>query len=364
MSSVYHFFNAPTTHHVPKFIRAFNEFHKRTNSKGLFVIFNFSGKFQQQYQELESELGLKFIRIKSKKDLFLFFVKHYAKAGSVFILHGNYQPFFISNLLLPFKKNRVLWANWGSGLNTLHKSRIKLAIYTLVKRILYNRLDGINTLMTPDAEDLKRRVGYKKEIFVIPYYSGAPLPDPSLVNRYFTDDKINILIGNHAGANNNHIKWLKILEKFKEENIRIIIFAGYGKSDKEYVDEFNRYGRETYGDKYHVFDSLIDTDTYKAVLKSVDILIIDTVHQTGLAAINSVAFYGGNIYLRDGGKNESWMREKGMITFKTEDIVKETKLSGLLKITDQEKEINLGIILHHRKSSEDYKQRWYHFLYN
>lgn len=363
MTTIYHFFNAQTVHHVPKFIRSFNHFHRETQSSGVFVVFNFSEEYEPEYQKLESELRIEVMRVYSRFQMLTFFLKHSLNPGSTFILHGFNHPYFIASLFLPFRKNKVLWSNWGTGLNS--HNGLRGVVHNTARRILYSRLDRINTLMAPDAEYLRNELGFKKEIVINPYSNFGLYQDRELGNtkRYFVDDRINILIGNHAGKINNHVKWLAELRRFRDEHIRIIIFAGYFNEDKEYVDEFTRYGKELYGAKFHVFESLLDMNTYMSVMKSVDVLIIDSVYQVGLAAIHSAAFFGGNIYLANEGRNELWMQERGIVTFKTRDITSTRSVKELLRLSEDERRSNSEIIRVHWQA-DNYNQRWYDFLYD
>ena len=100
--TVYHFFNAKTTHHVPKFLKYFSYFHKETISKGCFVLFNFSPEYNKVYEKFERELRL--IYIDSKLKMLQIFLNHYFNDESIFVLHGFNRSYFLCNFLLPLKK--------------------------------------------------------------------------------------------------------------------------------------------------------------------------------------------------------------------------------------------------------------------
>ncbi len=361
MKTVYHLFDARKRHHTLRFIETFDSFHRETHSSAYYVLYNYDEKTGPQYRELSERLGVELITFNSGSHMLRLFLRHLFDPDSIFVLHGDCLWYYIFSFLLFFRKNKVLWVNWGSGLNP-HPG-VKGAAYDGVKRLLYGSLDGINTLMTPDAEVLTQKLRYRKRLTTYSYFSVDPQMDPDETAAYFNDNKINVLIGNHAGSYHNHIKWMKEFARFEDSDIRIIIFAGYKNSDKGYLDELDAYGEKHFGDMYCVFTSLLDLATYRAVMKSVDILVIDVQHQSGLGAIGWANFYGGNIYLRPGSANEAWMKERGIITFSTDDILTAENVNQLLRLTEAEKKANLEIVRRARGAVDENKRRWYDFLY-
>jgi len=361
MKTVYHFFRAKTEHHVPKYIKNFNYFHKKKGSKVKFVLFEYKKKYDIVYDQIELNENIKLIRLRSWGQVFLFFIKNFMNKEAIFILHGYNYSYFIINFLLPFKRNKVYWVCWGDGLNN-HRG-VKGVLFGIVKRLLYNSVGKINTLMTPDKESLVKKFHYNKTVVTIPYFNKTVQLNPDETNRYFDDKSVNILVGNNIAVYNRHVKWLEELRKFKNEDIRIIVFAGYGAAPDDYKQKVKGLGEEFFGNRFYFIDSLLDMETFKSVMKSVDVLIIDTAFQNGLGTINTCAFYGGNIFLAEGGSNEAWLKNRGMLSYSTRIIQNAQKISELLLLNSQQKDMNFRVICEHRKSVPEYEAKWYNFLY-
>lgn len=107
---------------------------------------------------------------------------------------------------------------------------------------------------------------------------------------------INVQIGNSATVSNNHIKVLKELEKYKNENIRIWLPLSYG--DREYAKKVIDFGQKIFGTKFIAMERYMPEKQYNELLKSMNVGIFDIDRQQALGNITSLLESGCKIFLK------------------------------------------------------------------
>lgn len=245
-------------------------------------------------------------------------IRLYYRKVNVFF-HGLDLSLFTVNYFLSciFPKKVVSWICWGSGLN--EHGGFKGQVYSFYKKRIYSSFVKINSLMSPDMESLKKiGISCDVKLSVIPYiddyFSVAKLDENLFYDNKF-DYIINffkkvgcfILIGNQSSKHHNHIKIIEQLLLIKNIKIYPVLLMSYPLNNESYVSEVEDFLNINFANNYLLLKDVVPREVYDFVLKNINCVIIDTEHQTGLAAIYSGIMSDATIFLRKEGKNSKWL---------------------------------------------------------
>ncbi len=333
---IIHFLPYKSKHHLKFKIEEFSKLNPLEGKK--FVLYGAKKKIP-----LNLALGLienEFVYCSNWFDIFKIFLRYgYSKKNSI-ILHGDSVGFLIFSIF-PFIRSKNKWVVWGSGM--YHKrDNLRRTIEFYLKRFLYNRLHRINCMLIGDAKILKDKFEvHLDKVFLIPY----KLRPHKIFSREEILIKIEnpvteILVGNQANKHHNHIQILKILSKFRDENIMIHLFLNYPKNE-EYVKEIIEEGTKIFNNKINFITEMLTPDEYLNVMKRIHVTIIDVDKQTGLAAIYKTIDYGGVVFLNKVGLNKEWLDYLGIKTKSVDDISSIESIEELNFLTLEERLYNI-----------------------
>jgi dTDP-N-acetylfucosamine:lipid II N-acetylfucosaminyltransferase len=241
------------------------------------------------------------------------FLKYSNNAQFVF-LHQNWFYDFVRLFFTPISiRKKYIWCVWGHDLYTNHgktegtKEYIKLFIRKfgdLLINIESRWYRGVGIGFKYDSLEIKKRFKNKLDIFMCPYPSGTKIKDIDSIimeqnNNNNNTKKIKIMVGHSAHQYLNHFDILKKLSAYKDENIMISLPLIYG--NEKYASEVEEYALELFGDKVEVLKERLDKHDYIRYLKSVDIAIMDQIHQTGLGNLNYFMYLGKKVFLNPKG---------------------------------------------------------------
>lgn len=331
-------------------------------TKPIFVLYKYSDSYEKKYKSFFTNNDYKILPLENEKDLITLILSKIYRSDIVFVIHGmNYISFTLS-FCVPFRRCNFNWVCWGSGVVKHANNNLRGISYNFFKRIIYNSLDKINCLLLSDATLLKEKHMIKTKISLIPYPETVDDSIFAAIPKYFNDGACNILVGNHAGSGNNHKELLNKLIKFKNENIRIVVPLNYGNKNKKYIESVIEYGQELFDSKFYPIIKLLPFNDYLALMKSIDVTIIDTIKQTGLAAIYYTIRSNGLVILKRNGHNVLWMNYLG-IKVKTTEFLDEAKKIEDLSPFDQEQLISnkKKLVLFFDKSK--IYNEWFHFMH-
>lgn len=246
-------------------------------------------------------------------------IRFYYKKINVFF-HGLDLSLFTFNYFLTciFPQKVVSWICWGSGLN--EHGGFKGLVYTFYKKRIYSSFAKINSLMSPDMESLKKiGVSCDVKLSVIPYIDDYFAVEKLDANPFYDnkfDHIINffkkvgyfILIGNQSSKHHNHKDFINALSSLDGMDLYPVLLMSYPDSNSSYVSEVETLLEEKFTGKYIILKELLPRLVYDYVLSKVNAIIIDTEHQTGLAAIYSGISNSAIIVLRENSKNSRWLK--------------------------------------------------------
>lgn len=245
------------------------------------------------------------------------FVK-YLKGFDYVVFHGLVIE--MVSLFIPARK--IVWIEWGSDLYDylLPGNSLQNKARNLAKKKIRQRIPFFVAIFPPDIDYYKSHLKSRnKHLYYAEYIEGdgsdRSTYDFSIVSRLETahtnGEPISVLIGHNAKVQLNHLQVLRMLEKYKNENIRVVLSLSYGGST-EYVDQVETLARSLFGEKAVVLKDFIPLEEYIRIIEGIDIAVFDTDRQIGLGNITAMALKKVKLYFRESGVMYPYYLEKGI----------------------------------------------------
>lgn len=113
---------------------------------------------------------------------------------------------------------------------------------------------------------------------------------------------VNILLGHAAVEYGNHIYGLKLLENFRDENIKIYCPLSYTHMGRDYlkvVDVVIEKGKELFGDKFIPMLDYIEPNEYHAFLQTIDVALFPLTRMAAITTLVYLDAIGKKIYMSE-----------------------------------------------------------------
>ncbi len=262
-----------------------------------------------EYFRLQDGWTIKVFRLEPS----FFSIKSIGNIKNQLILFKEYDAIILhsfnaySNVMLLVPSRKLVWIEWGADLYYQNKRKgVKARILNRYKQFAQSRIGTFVAIFPPDVDCYKKK--YPKsnaQIFYAPYTS---LIEP---DAYFTQydslsqlkktrtakETVYIMVGHNGARQLNHLETLDILSKYRNEDIKVVLSLSYG-SDKKYTDEVEQKAKKIFGDKAIVLKNYMPKDEYYRLIERIDIVIFNTVRQTGLGNLYRMAFRNVKIYMK------------------------------------------------------------------
>ena len=241
----------------------------------------------------------------------------YEKNCDWFISHG-----FIDHkraLLLPKRiQKKIVYRYWGGRkpipeyIHGINLKNISIFFYRLTYRMLYSRMFGhfamIGIANLVDEIDL-RKMDKRTPMFILPYGSS----EYELVKKYTKENtkssnELRIMIGHSSIRSEKHIYYIDLLQRFKDENIRIYVPISYG--DMDYAHEINEYVKNNGIDNVVLLNEYMPIEEYIKLLCSIDIAVLDGETSNALGNIHIHLSFGNTLYVSRTGVVHSALNER------------------------------------------------------
>lgn len=245
------------------------------------------------------------------------------------IIHGLFNPLIVILLFFnPWILKRCNWIMWGGDIECCKNSKnIFEKIYTYMEKMVKKNFYQISYLTKGDYEIARKNLKVKGKAQRAIYMSPIKLEQLKMYEtKLRLKNELSIQIGNSADPENNHLEMLKILEKYKNKNIKIYAPLSYG--NKNYALKVKEYGEKIFGDKFIAILELYTPEKYAEYLAQIDILIFNHKKQQGLGNIFALGYLNKKIYLRS--DISSW-------NYLTEDL--KLRVYDIQRIQDEDFEI-------------------------
>ena len=325
---IWHFFNCYSYHIAPHIIKHIikNCHHMKTSPDDhKFLLYNARKKYLSHYKLLMNQP----IKLHPCSNVFsLFQALRKIKANDIIILHSfSYKLlYFLLPLLGREILHRIVMICWGRETELEGGPRGKLKKF--LKHSFFSRFHRVIALDSSDAKKLKENYGLDN-ITVCPY----PLW-PILENICTAEDvaeryssrllPTKVIVGSNGSKLNRHIDCLRLLERYRNQDVQIVCPFGYRNDNAAYTNEVASYGQKAFGDKFVLVEQFIPIEQYVSLLKSADIFIIHCERQRALFNIYAFLFQGKKIYVPRNTELKSWLNELEVKTFDIEFIADES----------------------------------------
>lgn len=282
----------------------------------------------------------------------------------VLIIHslpfqGKFYKFLDDKIIL-------IWSSWGwdfyrdKYFDFFSSKPAKISLYrkktrflmlgyflsSLIRRILaplikeqfnysdfFTKIDYLS-LILPNEQIFLRQKGINKPYFQIKYinsellkstssnYSPPPLGD-------------NILVGNSASFENNHIDIFFRLKAMIAENRKVIVPLSYGL--KKYADILNKKGYSFFGDSYLPLTTYLPLKDYNNIIKSCSYAIFGHLRQQAVGNITTCLQHGVKVYLYKNGVLYKFFKSLGCFIYSIEEDLSYNSLLNPLSKEKQRK---------------------------
>jgi len=328
---------------LDKFIIPYIEFiNKNFNPNDhLFVIFGEPKKSKFINQNFDNVLWITF-----KKNLFNLLL-HLYKSEKI-IIHGLWLDRLIQLIYFqPWLIKKCYWVMWGGDFYFPEKQ-------TSIKKKFIKKIKHVITYIDGDVDYIKNNYGANPINHNCIMYLSSIFDE----NNYKSIKKINknelwILIGNSATETNNHEFIFSKLEKFKNENIKLIVPLSYG--NELYKKKIIEIGYKIFGNKFSPLINFLPYESYLKVLYNIDIGIFAHTRQQGMGTTIQLLGLGKKVYLNINTSQWQFFKNLGIKIF---DINKELNLHINYKEFEHNK-----LIIKNFFSLKNLKSQWSNIFY-
>jgi hypothetical protein len=222
-------------------------------------------------------------------------------------------------------KYKTVWNSWGLDLfsmsklqNRLYKKKTSDLLRRIQRKNLVRRIMGtlvywffreevrmnvdseyylkyinfISTVVKEDYLALVQAYPIAARINYIPFNYGGFLND-QLVQK---SDAKNILLGNSANPDNNHIECFEILKQLNLGKRKVIVPLSYG-GNQFYITRILEEGYKALGDNFLPIIEFLSKEKYIQLLNTVDVAIMNHSYQHAMGNILYLLSQGANVFM-------------------------------------------------------------------
>lgn len=158
----------------------------------------------------------------------------------------------------------------------------------------------------------------------------------------------NILVGNSATIENNHLEVFEYLNRYVDLSGRqIIVPLSYG--DDWYRKRIIADGKSQFGDRFFPLTTFMGKDAYVELLQSCGHVFMNHLRQQALGNICIMMLKGAKIYMHPKSPLYRWMLDKGGVIEPIEalDAASRGVIGKLTPLSDKDRIINVELIKRH-----------------
>ncbi len=265
----------------------------------------------KDFVKIESNNIIILSHISLMKNLFLFLKSLYNAERIIFhSLFFNERTLQIV-LFQPWLLKKSYWIMWGGDFYFPEtQPRIRKKIIKKIGHCIGNK---------GDYEFVKDIYSARsKRIFSIMYPSN--LYKEISYQQTYTNDCINILVGNSANPSNNHIEVFEKLLNYNRDKIMIYSPLSYGGADEEYTKKVINKGKDLFGDRFKPMEEFIPFNEYIEFLSKIDIALFNPDRQQAFGNIITLLGFGKKVYLKSSVSTFSLLKDYRLDVFDIDDF--------------------------------------------
>ncbi len=238
-------------------------------------------------------------------------------------------------------KNNLIKSKDFFGKNILRKIK-KFAKYASVYKgiedteKIFNKIDYFAPVLYEDYLLIQKQFKNFNPLYLDWNYG-------TLENDLIHEDLIisadNILLGNSASFENNHIEAIDMLKKLDLNKKKIICPLSYGL--REYADSVIKYGNKNFGMKFNPLLDFMKIEEYNKVISSCSIVVMNHFRQQAMGNIIVMMYFGAKIFLNKENIIYDFLKNNDAIIFSMEEL---TSKSINIRLSEEEIDKNREII--------------------
>ncbi|TCD46992.1 TDP-N-acetylfucosamine:lipid II N-acetylfucosaminyltransferase [Chlorobium sp. N1] len=213
------------------------------------------------------------------------------------ILHGLWNINVVKILAFnPWLLRKCYWVIWGGDLYSFKLAERDKAWERreVFRRFVIKRMGHLVTYIEGDVELARKWYGARGKsheclMYLSNVFNGLDVPPKKSAT-------INIQIGNSADPSNEHFEMLEILEKYRDEDIRIYAPLSYGPKDHAY--KVKTRGKEIFGEKFVALLDFMPYEEYLRFLGEIDIAVFNHRRQQAMGNTITLLGLGKKVYMR------------------------------------------------------------------
>ena len=230
---------------------------------------------------------------------------------------------------------RIVLRTWGHDMTKyahLPHRPIKNFVRKWMDRLYYYKLDrfyafGLGSYV--DKVNIEKMLGTNKKTYLMPY--GYIRNDPEDIARKMPKKAVKaagaapcIMIGHCASEFEDHIQMFHILEKFKEENIKIIVPFVYPTENTEYREKVKAAGIGIFGDKIEFAETSMEKALWSEYISQAEIMLLAPPQSTALGTLDLMLFFKAKVYVNRESVFAKAFEQKGITPHYISDIADES----------------------------------------
>ena len=266
----------------------------------------------------------------------------------------KYQNIFLHSLFLnneqlfrlsPKARRKIVWIVWGHDLyenkKRIHSSQIISESIHSIKKILRGTyikefherkhraiviadFKAIGIGYKYDEKMIRKKYGKDIKVVYGPYFSKTTEENVNRLRKMHStksnSEPVNILLGHSGFEFLEHEKYLKLLSKYKNENMNIHLILSYGAST-ERINKLRKLAYSLFGkEKCTIMEKMMPKVQYYEYLTKMDIAIFPFKHQSALGNTKRLAYMGVKLYLHPRGVLFKGFKDSGVKVYNCLDI--------------------------------------------
>ena len=284
-------------------------------------------------EKMQSENVFYIRNLKRKEQSVLDKIAPYTK---YIVLH--FMDFELIKTLKTDLAKKIIWRTWGNDLSykVSYVPSIKLKLKMLYKKWIWNtkgrklaRNFAAIAISASECDRLElKRQKIQNVIYRLPYPTKYWQEDFEKILQTESglfqkrDGELWVMIGHSANSALKHEKILKMLAKFRGENIRIVMPMSYGRM--EYRERVRTTATALFGDKVSILDDNLPYEEYVRLLSKIDVAFFDSKHQMALGNIVDLLLLGKTVFLNEKGIVYKTLAKQGVDAYACADAKKYT----------------------------------------
>lgn len=264
-------------------------------------------------------------------------IKPYIENADKVILHSLFSTDLVFYL---YSHQRYLkkcyWVLWGGDLyaSIQKPNSLKNKLKRHIKSKVIQKMGAIITYIKEGDYEIAQKYFHTQAKCYESFFYLSNLYEPYNIQPK-EHTTVNIQVGNSADPTNNHIEVFELLEKYKDDDIKIIVPLSY--SSPENAKKVIDVGEEMFGEKFQPLTEFMAFDEYLEFLGEIDIAIFNHNRQQAMGNITTLLGLGKKVYVRSGETPWKMFKKLDLKIYDTRTGISLEKLDDTTKRENQEK---------------------------